>query len=78
MFIIGLSGLLNTFQGQEAVSSQLLNIIQQTIKMLNALRESEVKALKKAGKKEIKNEEDSDEDEDDEDEDDEDEEDEDD
>jgi hypothetical protein len=38
--------------------------------MLNALRDSETKALKKAGKKEIKRDDDDDEDDDDEDEDD--------
>ena len=52
--------MLNSFQGQAGISEQLVRIIQQIIKMLNALKESEVKALKKAGKKEIKQDDDDD------------------
>lgn len=43
----------------------MIRIIQEIIKMLNALKETEMRALKKAGKKEIKQDEEDDSDEDD-------------
>lgn len=65
IFVIGLSNALNCESVAQvpALVEGMLEIVQQVVKMLNALKNSEFKALKKAGKKEIKDD-DDDEDED--------------
>ena len=72
VFIIGLSNALNAEHLPQSVLQNMLMVMKEVIKMLTTLKETEAKALKKAGKKEIKNEE-EDEEEEEEDEDDEDE-----
>lgn len=54
VYIIGLTSALNAETMPEAMQPFLLRLIQSVIKMLNLLREAEMKTLKKEAKKEIK------------------------
>jgi hypothetical protein len=60
VFILGLSSALNANPFPPQLAHYLQNIIEKIIRMLNCLKDQESKALKKAGKKEIKDDDDED------------------
>jgi hypothetical protein len=69
-FIIGLTSALNADLMPPSMAPLIIKIIQSVIAMLHKLKEQESKALKKAGKKEIKVDDDEDDDDEDDEEDD--------
>jgi hypothetical protein len=62
VFILGLSSALNASPFPQQLATYLQNIIEKIIRMLNSLKDQESKALKKAGRREIKDDDDDEED----------------